>query len=198
VKDYTKSEIVAGGFLLAGVAAIAYLSISIGGSRLIPTATYRVTARFSNIGDLKLRAPVKIAGVNVGQVKSIRLADYYGEVEIAVDRKVALPKDTIASIATSGLLGESFLSLSPGGAEQDLTDGGRITQTEPALNVADLLARYAFGGQKGDGEAGDKDAKAPGDKRPPGAAPPAPDDENDQSGAPPRGRTPPSTKERHR
>jgi phospholipid/cholesterol/gamma-HCH transport system substrate-binding protein len=187
--DYTKSEIVAGTFVLAGVAAIAYLSISIGGAHVLPAKTYHVTARFSNVGDLKLRAPVKIAGVTVGQVRSIHLADYYGEVDIAVDRKVVLPKDTIASISTSGLLGESFLSLSPGGADQDLTDGGRITQTEPALNVADLLARYAFGGQKGD-EKGDHDGDQ--DDAKPGAAP------GDPAVPPLRGRTPPTTKERHR
>src|SRR6185369_12058813 len=132
-------------------------SISIGGARVLSPETYHLTARFSNVGDLKLRAPVKIAGVTVGQVRSIRLADYYGEVQLAVDHKVALPRDTIASIATSGLLGESFLSLSPGAADQDLPDGGRITQTEPALNVADLLGRYAFG-QKGDRDGDDTEA----------------------------------------
>jgi phospholipid/cholesterol/gamma-HCH transport system substrate-binding protein len=159
VSDHTRSEVIAGGFLLAGLASVAYLSISIGGMRVLPQDHYRITARFSNVGDLKLNAPVKIAGVTVGQVKSIHLADYYGEVEMGVDRKVALPTDTIASIATAGLLGEAYLSLSPGAAEQDLPDGGRITQTEPALNVADLLARYAFGGGASGGASGSDSAE---------------------------------------
>ncbi len=152
--DYTRAEIIAGAFLLAGLAALAYLSISIGGMHLLPAHTRHFTARFSNVGDLKLRAPVKIAGVTVGRVRSIHLADYYGEVDFAVDRSVAMPTDTIASIATAGLLGDAFLSLSPGADEKDLPEGGRITHTEPALNVADLLAKYAFGGAGAGGAGG--------------------------------------------
>jgi phospholipid/cholesterol/gamma-HCH transport system substrate-binding protein len=143
--DHKKSEIAAGAFLLMGVAAVAYLSISIGGLKLLPRESYRLLARFSNVGDLKLRASVKVAGVAIGRVEAIKLVDYYAEVELAVDRAVQLPTDTIASIATAGLLGESHVSLSPGAAEQNLAPGGRITHTEPALNMADLLSRYAFG-----------------------------------------------------
>lgn len=143
--DYTKTEIVAGVFVLLGLAVLGYLSISIGGLKLLPKDSYRVTARFANVGDLKVRAPVKVAGVTVGRVTSIRLNDFFGETELAIERGVRLPRDSIASITTAGLLGDAFVSLSPGGAEQDLADGARITQTEPALNVADLLGRYAFG-----------------------------------------------------
>src|SRR4029079_15180133 len=133
---------------MVGLIALAYLSVSIGGLKLLPRDDYQVLARFSNVGDLKLRAPVKIAGVTVGRVESVRLADYFAEVELSVDRKVQLPKDTIASIATAGLLGESHVSLSPGAADATLAPGERITHTEPAINVADLLSRYAFGGGK--------------------------------------------------
>jgi phospholipid/cholesterol/gamma-HCH transport system substrate-binding protein len=143
--DQKKSEIAAGAFLLMGVAALAYLSISIGGLKLLPRESYRLLARFSNVGDLKLRASVKVAGVAIGRVEAIKLVDYYAEVELTVDRAVQLPTDTIASIATAGLLGESHVSLSPGAAEQSLAPGGRITHTEPVLNMADLLSRYAFG-----------------------------------------------------
>jgi phospholipid/cholesterol/gamma-HCH transport system substrate-binding protein len=125
---------------------LGYLSISIGGLRILPRDEYRVSARFSNVGDLKARAPVKVAGVTIGRVQSIRLADYYGEVDLVVPRQVTLPKDTIASIATAGLLGDAYVSLSPGGAETNLRDGDRITHTEPALNMADIIGRTAFGG----------------------------------------------------
>lgn len=169
---------IAGLFLLAGFVSLAYLSISLGGLHMLPADTRRFTARFSNVGDLKVRAPVKIAGVTIGQVRSIRLADYYGEVEIAVDRKVAMPTDTIASIATAGLLGDSFLSLSPGADERNLPDGGRITHTEPALNVADLLARYAFGGAGtgagGAGAAGGDKTGASGPRPEPSRSPSSP------------------------
>ena len=83
--------------------------------------------------------------MTIGSVEAIRLVDYFAEVELAVDRKVQLPTDTIASIATAGLLGESHVSLSPGAADRNLAAGERITHTEPALNIADLLSRYAFG-----------------------------------------------------
>ena len=143
--DYKKAEIAAGAFLLMGLMVLGYLSISLGGLEIRPRDQYRVRARFSNVGDLKARAPVKVAGVTVGSVEAIKLVDYYADVELAVDRKVPLPTDTIASIATSGLLGEAHVSLSPGSADQNLAAGARISHTEPALNVADLLGRYAFG-----------------------------------------------------
>ena len=143
--EYTKIEVVTGAFVLFGLAVLGYLSISIGGLRILPEPHYRVGARFSNVGDLKVRAPVKVAGVTIGQVQAIRLTDYLGEVDLSIVRGVMLPKDTIASITTSGLLGDSYVSLSPGGAEQDLRDGDRVTHTEPALNMADIIGRYAFG-----------------------------------------------------
>ena len=143
--DYTKMEIVAGVFVVLGLAALGYLSISIGGLRVRPGKTYRVSARFSNLGDLKARAPVKIAGVTIGRVESIRLADYYGLAELAISRDVSLPKDTIASIATAGLLGDAHVALSPGSAEANLADGDRISHTEPAVNITDIIGRTAFG-----------------------------------------------------
>ena len=69
--DYTSAEITAGAFVLVGLAILGYLSVSIGGLKLLPEDTYRVTARFSNVGDLKPRAPVKVAGVRIGKVRSI-------------------------------------------------------------------------------------------------------------------------------
>jgi phospholipid/cholesterol/gamma-HCH transport system substrate-binding protein len=157
VHDYTRSEIAAGVFLVFGLAVLGYLSISVGGIAIGPTQSYRVRARFSNLGDLKPRAPVKLAGVTVGKVGAIRLANYAGEAELVIDKKVVLPKDTIASISTAGLLGESFVSLSPGGAEANLGDGDSISHTEAAVNVVDLIGKYAFGnagqgaGEKADG-----------------------------------------------
>jgi len=147
--DYTRAELAAGIFVLLGLGALGYLSISIGGLRLLPRDAYHVTARFSNVGDLKLRAPVKIAGVTIGRVESIKLAEFVGEVALGLDRSVRLPKDTIASISTAGLLGDAYVSLSPGGADADLQEGDRIAQTEPALNMADLVGRAAFGTASG-------------------------------------------------
>lgn len=163
--DYTKIEVVAGAFVLVGLALVAYLSISIGGLHLVPEPRYRIEARFANVGDLKVRAPVKVAGVTVGAVRAIRLADYYGVVDLAIARGVVLPKDTIASITTAGLLGDAYVSLSPGGAEQNLREGDRVARTEPALNISDLIGRYAFGAAAP--KAGDDGSETPPAKRDP-------------------------------
>ena len=159
--DYTRSEIAAGVFLVFGLAVLAYLSISVGGITIVSPQSYRVRARFSNLGDLKQRAPVKLAGVTVGKVGSVQLVNYRGEAELVIDRKVVLPKDTIASIATAGLLGEAFVTLSPGGSEANLADGDSISHTEPAVNVVDLIGKYAFGNAGQDkGDKADAGAKA--------------------------------------
>jgi phospholipid/cholesterol/gamma-HCH transport system substrate-binding protein len=154
--DYTRAEIVAGVFVLLGLSMLGYLTTSIGGLRLRPRNAYHVRARFSNIGDLKARAPVKVAGVTIGRVDSIRLTDFLGEVQLGISRAVRLPKDTIASITTAGLLGDAYVSLSPGGSTVDLKDGDSIAQTEPALNMSDLVGRAAFGTTQAPSPAQDK------------------------------------------
>jgi phospholipid/cholesterol/gamma-HCH transport system substrate-binding protein len=97
----------------------------------------------------------------VGQVRKIRLANYYAEVEITVDQALVLPEDTIASISTAGLLGEAYVSLSPGAADRNLPPAGRITHTEPAVNVVDLISKYAFGGVGAGGTSGSSGSSSP-------------------------------------
>jgi phospholipid/cholesterol/gamma-HCH transport system substrate-binding protein len=169
--DYTRAEIVAGLFVLVGLGALAYLSISIGGLHVLPRATYHVRARFSNIGDLKPHASVKIAGVTVGRVEAIRLAEFVGEAELGIDKAVRLPKDTIASITTAGLLGDAYVSLTPGGDDVDLKEGDRIAQTEPAMNMADLVGHAAFGNASAPARQDPKDKQNPADKAPPKGQP---------------------------
>lgn len=143
---------------MLGIAALAYLSISIGGLQLVAPDRYLLKARFDSVGDLKIGAPVRLAGVKIGQVTGVRLKDYQAEAELAVARSLKLPKDTVASIRSEGLLGDAYVGLTPGGSLQDLGEGALITHTEPALDLSDLLARYAFGqrgGESGKGKAGD-------------------------------------------
>lgn len=143
--NYSRLEISVGAFVAAGFAIVAYLAISLGNVRLLSGHRTTVVARFSSIGDLRNAAPIRIAGVNVGQVGKIQLTDYVARIELAIDSDVKIPSDTIASIRTSGLLGESFVSLSPGGSDRMLGDGDAIVQTEPALDITQLLQKYAFG-----------------------------------------------------
>ena len=144
-EPYRKSEIIAGAFVIVGVGALAYLSVSIAGLSLIGGDTITVSARFASVGALKVDAPVKIAGVTIGRVRAIRLEDYVAQTALEIRRDVPLPADTIASIRTEGLLGESYVLLRPGASEQDLQPGARISQTEPAIDLIDLVVKYALG-----------------------------------------------------
>ena len=158
MSDYSRNELAVGVFVIIGVAAIGYLSASIGGVEFFPGPKTRVTARFASIGDLKSGASVRLAGVQIGEVDAIRLVDYGAEVDLSVDLEVALPTDTIASIRTSGLLGESFILLRPGGSEKNLKSGDRVAQTEPAIDLIDLFVKYALeSGDDDKGESGDDD-----------------------------------------
>ena len=116
-------------FVLIGIGAIVFLALRVGNlTSLTTTPSYRVEARFENIGGLKLRAPVKAAGVAVGRVDRITLdpKSYDAVVTMRIDKGYEFTKDTIASILTSGLLGEVHVGLSSGGDPQMLADGGEI------------------------------------------------------------------------
>ncbi|HXK19594.1 MAG TPA: outer membrane lipid asymmetry maintenance protein MlaD [Polyangiaceae bacterium] len=141
----TKTEILVGAFVMLGIAALGYLSISIGGLQLVKPDSYVLKARFASVGDLKQGAPIRLAGVKVGQVASVKLKDYSAEAELSIGRALVLPKDSVASIRSEGLLGNTYVSLTPGGSLENLHDGGLVSQTEPAINLSNLLARYAFG-----------------------------------------------------
>lgn len=143
--EYSKMEIGVGLFVLAGVAALAYLALSLGSLQIVHADQVRLTARFATAGDLKEGAPVKVAGVDVGKVEKIALDNYEAVATLAVSATVPLPADTIAAIRTTGLLGDSYVSLSPGASEKNLHDGDRIAQTEPPLDLVDLISQYALG-----------------------------------------------------
>ena len=144
--SHTKTEVMVGAFVMLGIAAVAYLSLSIGSLEILPRDRYLVRALFSSAGGLKQGSPIRIAGVKVGTVTALGLQNYQAAAELSIRRSVELPKDTIASIRTEGLLGNAYVSLSPGGSLQTLHSGELVAQTEPAIDLTDILARYAFGG----------------------------------------------------
>jgi phospholipid/cholesterol/gamma-HCH transport system substrate-binding protein len=146
MQRYTKLQISVGAFVIAGALALAYLAFTLGGVAW-HKHRYTLTARFSSVGDLKPGAAVKLAGVNVGEVKQIALVSFDGQTELSLDESVKLPDDTIASIQSAGLLGDSYVSLSPGASERVFPAGARILRTEPAVSLTELLAKYAFGSE---------------------------------------------------
>jgi len=144
MQRYSRIEVAVGLFVAAGIAGLGYLSLSLGGIAL-SDARYPLHARFASVGDLEVGDPVKLAGVRIGEVTEIQLVDYAAEVQISLRTPLALPEDSIASVQTAGLLGDAYVSLSPGASERDLPPGGGIRRTEPAVTISELIAKYAFG-----------------------------------------------------
>jgi phospholipid/cholesterol/gamma-HCH transport system substrate-binding protein len=142
---HSRLEISVGAFVVAGFGLLAYLAVSLGHIRVLSPKRTTIVARFSSIGDLRKTASIRIAGVHVGEVGKIELVDYVARIELLIDPDLKVPADTIASIRTSGLLGESFVSLSPGASDRVLGNGDAIAQTEPAIDITQLLQKYAFG-----------------------------------------------------
>lgn len=140
-------ELAVGFFVLLGLAAVAYLTIKLGSGSLVNGDTYLVEARFSNAGGLHTGCSVLLSGVVVGRVDKIRMepADYSAIATLRVTSKLKLPTDSMASIKTSGLIGDKFVSLSPGADETYMSPGTRITMTESAVDLESLISKMAFG-----------------------------------------------------
>jgi len=138
-------EVLVGIFVVAGLIALGYLSIKLGKLEVIGTKGYDVVAEFSDVGGLKTGSSVEIAGVDVGRVTDISLKDYQALVRIRMSPGVKLQDDTIASIKTKGLIGEKFVALTPGGSDKMVKPGGRIRDTESAIDFENLISNYVFG-----------------------------------------------------
>jgi phospholipid/cholesterol/gamma-HCH transport system substrate-binding protein len=141
-------EFMAGLFLLLGIAALVVLAMAATDAGMaLRSGSYNLTAGFANIGDLKLRAPVTIGGVTIGSVESIELdaASFEARVSMKVNSKFnEIPDDTAASILTSGILGDQYIGLEPGGSPIFLQDGDEILITQPALVIEQLIGKYLF------------------------------------------------------
>jgi phospholipid/cholesterol/gamma-HCH transport system substrate-binding protein len=136
-----------GAFVTAGFVALLVLALKVGNlGAERATDTYRVEARFDNIGGLKIRGPVRSAGVLVGRVADIRFDNerFQANVTLALDKRYAFPKDTSASILTSGLLGETYIGLEAGGEDQKLAAGDRIQITQSAVVLERLINQFLF------------------------------------------------------
>ena len=138
-------DLLVGLFVLGGLGAVAYLSLSVGGLSYTGPRGLTLYADFDEIGGLKTRAPVVISGVKVGQVDGIALNDgYRARVKLDLDPKLALPSDTSASIVTSGVLGDRYVSLQLGGEEKMLANGGQIAFTESAVILERLIGKLVY------------------------------------------------------
>ena len=141
-------ETMVGLFVLLGLAALLFLSLqaaNLGGFN--GGATYTLLARFDNIGGLKPRAPVRSAGVRVGRVSSIALDSktFQGVVTMEIERTYEFPKDSAAKILTSGVLGDQYVGIEPGGDDKNLVAGDTIAQTQSAVVLENLIGQFLTG-----------------------------------------------------
>jgi phospholipid/cholesterol/gamma-HCH transport system substrate-binding protein len=142
-----KIEISVGLFVFLGLAALAFLAVRIGQGRISSGGSQEFTARFINASGLKEGSSVRIAGVAVGAVTRVALKhdEMVALVTFAIDPAVKLDDDTAAAVRSAGLIGEKFVSLQPGGSGVPLPPGGLILDTQSAVDLEDLISRFAFG-----------------------------------------------------
>jgi len=138
-------ELSVGVFILAGILCLGYLSVRLAKMEILGGDGYEVYALFTDAGGLRDGASVVIAGVEVGRVRAVVMEDYKAKVILKVQKGIELQEDAIASIKTKGLIGEKYIQITPGGTEDIIPSGGRIWETEPAVDLEQLISKFAFG-----------------------------------------------------
>ena len=151
----TTIDLWVGIFVALGAAALVFLSFQVATQNTYSRgSTYTLRARFDDLGGLKVQAPVKSAGVLVGRVTAIRFDNktFEAEATLAVDKRYSFPSDTSAKILTSGLLGDQYIGLTPGGDMENLADGGSIEHTQGAIVLEKLIGQFLYSKAAGDDE----------------------------------------------
>ena len=150
--ERTTLDLWVGMFVVAGVGALVVLAMKVGNlSTYNVSESYQLQAYFSNIGGLKPKASIKSAGVLVGRVTEINLDTerYEARVVMSIDKRYQFPKDTFANILTSGLLGEQYIGLAPGGDSEMLKTGEVIKKTQSAVVLEDLIGKFLYSKAEG-------------------------------------------------
>lgn len=143
-------ETAVGIFVLVGILCVAWLAVKLGRMEVISHDGYELAARFSSVSGLRTGADVEISGVLVGRVSAITLdhETMQAVVRLRLPAGLTLSEDTIASVRTSGLIGDKYICLTPGGSPDVLAPGDMITETESALDIESLIGKFAFGSVK--------------------------------------------------
>lgn len=145
--ERTTLDLWVGIFVVGGIAAMVMLAMKVGNLGTYNVSdTYQVHAYFSNIGGLKPKASIRSAGVLVGRVTSISLDTqrYEADVVMSLDKRYQFPEDTFANILTSGLLGEQYIGLVPGGDDAMLKNGEIVKHTQSAMVLEDLISKFMY------------------------------------------------------
>lgn len=146
MKKYT-IETVVGIFVVFGLLCIGYMTVKLGNISLLGDDSYPLIARFTSVTGLRVGNPVSILGIEVGRVERVFMDQETQKaiVEVKIKKGIKVYDDAIASIKTQGLIGDSYLSIDPGGAGELLGPLGIITETQAPLDIIDLIGKYAFG-----------------------------------------------------
>ena len=176
-------EFAVGAFLLLALAAVLVLAIASTNGRFgFARDSYELTARFTNLGQLRPNAPVKVGGVTIGSVSAIDLdpVKFDTIVPLAIDSRFnEIPIDPSAQILTGGLLGESYVGLQPGGDMEVFLPGEELVYTQPAVDLIQMVGKYMFSGPGDDGGAAGTPAPEPFFQEPPAEATPSPTEPNE-------------------
>lgn len=142
-----KQESIVGIFFIIGCLCVTYLTVKLGKMELFGGDYYTINARFTNVTGLKTGSFVQMAGVPIGQVESITLdtEDQVAMVALKIEKNVPIDEDAIASVKTSGLIGDKYIKISPGGGLEPITEDGIIVDTESTVDFEELISKYIFG-----------------------------------------------------
>lgn len=146
MKKYAVESTV-GIFLVFGLLFVGYMTLKLGHVSLLGDNSYSLFARFTTVNGLRVGSPVNMLGIKVGRVGRLIMdqKDQKAVVEIRIQKDIKVFDDAIVSIKSEGLIGDMFLSIGPGGSGKLLGPGGTITETQPAVDLVDLVGKYAFG-----------------------------------------------------
>ncbi len=139
-------EITVGLFIIAGFLALVYLAFNLGEVSLFRgSRTYTIHAEFDNVAGVKKGASVQIAGVDVGKVAEVALKDQYANLALEIDKNIEIPDDSMASVKSQGIIGDKYIQITLGGAEELLKEGDLIVDTESSVDIESLISKFAFG-----------------------------------------------------
>ena len=143
-------ETTVGIFFVCGLILIGYMTVKLGHVDFLADKTYPLHARFTSVTGLRAGSPVYMYGIEIGRVERLTMdqKDRKAAVEVKIKQGVKIYDDAIASIKTEGLIGDKYLGIDPGGAGDLLGPGGMITETQPAVDIGELIGKYAFGDVK--------------------------------------------------
>lgn len=157
--NHTRTDVLVGVFVLAGLVCLGYLAIRLGKVELFGAQGYVVFADFVSVAGLKLGDPIEIAGVRIGKVEGLTLADDRARLTLRVSDGVKLQEDVIASVRARGLIGDKFVLVTPGASDKIIAPGGKIRETDSPPDITDLIGKIVGGDITGKSEKKDETQK---------------------------------------